>query len=391
MQVIGRATKKKSGLRFWNRALGIKANMPAERDKQIWQRTGLVGSVALAAWLLSGQVAFADTLTMPHCRNLPSDTFLGAATEGETVELTYVGIGNIDTTEETITAKPGTDEEGHTDFHYGKIMLPVLTAGDLTVASPDATTTPTAAALCRRGNSQPVAVDSEMYDADHVAVETAVGAARAKANDADTAATLAGQTGTTETSVRQVLNDAFDALEDIEDAWNDYAEDPPEDDNSPPTAYTSLATARAAIETELEKDPLAAPFTDSVDALNGARDALRAAATAVAALVSSDHMGFAITANIASGETEYIVVLASSGGTVPTAEVTFTGIMSNATEQAVVLSDLNEASMMGSFTFTTNTPRIVYGGYLRTPRQVENWRSPPLWSAWIRAPEKFIS
>ena len=80
MQVIGRATKKKSGLRFWNRALGIKVNRNTPHTRQPLAGVTLWGLVVGMALALMGQVAWAqdaeETVTThpPACQ--ASDLFV---------------------------------------------------------------------------------------------------------------------------------------------------------------------------------------------------------------------------------------------------------------------------------------------------------------------------
>ena len=115
MQVIGRATKKKSGLRFWNRALGIKVNVSTPHTWQPLTGVTLWGLVVGMALVLMGQVAFADTghdmLPDPTCSGLPAMSHL----DDDEVEISGSSVGSGDAlTEKDTTA--GTADEGDEGF-----------------------------------------------------------------------------------------------------------------------------------------------------------------------------------------------------------------------------------------------------------------------------------
>ena len=357
MQVIRRASKRKSGLRFWNRAPGIKADMNTPHTRQPLTGVTLWGLVVGMALVFMGSVAFADTLPTPHCRNLPSDDHLAAT---NTAELAFISIASIDETAVTFTAVKGTADEGDMTLWYGKIDLPQLSAGALTVTAPAASVA--TAALCRRGSSQAIGSDLDTLHAEadrakHTRIEGYEDAARTAASNATRDATLAGLEGATEADVRGYLTNAWNALDQIEEAWE-------REDDTPPNAseYTALGTAKEAIDTERDMTELTT-FTASATALTNAASALNGAigASGIGTLLTGNdaHQPFEITAQIGSGEEAYYVVISQEGDTALTGVgVTFSGIMAAAEEQAAfVLSDVG--SQEETITLTTNVTGLL--------------------------------
>ena len=143
MQTIRQAIKGRSGLRFWNRALGIEANRDTPRTRQPLTGVTLWGLFVGAVLLLMGQVAFAHTegkpLPVPTCSGLPADAFYTGDVSNvtdDTTGLADTGLPSYTTSSALVVPKVGDEDtanSGHSNFRYGKITVPALTAGKLAI------------------------------------------------------------------------------------------------------------------------------------------------------------------------------------------------------------------------------------------------------------------
>ena len=302
----------------------------------------LVISSVLAAWtLLAAQPVQAhsntEALPAPSCSGLPTaDDFFGADEAGGTAALAS------DNADDAPTAQPGTGSpRGNTNFHYAKITVPALTAGNLVVAS---TTTPADAILCGRQEGN---VTARTTYAAHNSAEIAQTAATNAQTAATNAQTTAGNNDTAggESTARGALRNAATALRTVATALRtvatalrnagnesaattaesaaDAADDPDSDNDARDNALVAAGTtvgARTGVGTD-------SSTSDEVSALSAAAGALGTAAGALGAAADTFHIGFTIDTVISSGDEEYVVVV-SSGATVPTLNVTFQGVIS---------------------------------------------------------------
>ncbi len=350
MQVTRRASKRRSGLRFWNRAPGIKSNMRTPHTRQPLTGVTLWGLVVGAVLVFGAQAAWAHTggepLPPPTCSGLPGDTFLDTP-----LELTAAGVSGYNDADQPLTLKAGDEEsEGNPDFHYGRITVPPLTAGELRVTSAiESDPEPTNAILCRPGESNPLAESREAYTAEHRRDDNAAAAADAAAEKARLAVAAVAATTATVADMEAAVRAAIQALV---------------------TAETALVTAGleaidavgTAIETleALEDGGTIDTGTDTTDALTTARAQLTAVASALREAIEAEHMGSGFTAYIGSGMETYIVVLAHGDDAPPTVNVRFSGLMGTSPLEQLV-GTAGSVETNATYTFTTNVEGLFMG------------------------------
>ncbi len=335
MQVTRQASKRRSGLRFWNRALGTKANRKTPHTRQPLTRVTLWG--CLVGLMLATGIGWAHTgpITSPTCAGAPaSDDFA-------TGEMQTLDVATID----DITLKAGDGTEGQTGLRYGKIEVPPLTAGDLTLTIDAATSSPIEAVLCQ--GTQSVARSMPTYEAAHTTADAAATQADTAQQAATRAAATADLTDTAPADLDRPLRDAKRALERAIDALEDA------DDTADTTAYDGAVTA---IDTELALSPLVK--SSAKTALEGAATQLTALAVALRA-TQATHTGLSLAHNVISGVEEYILVVSHAAATAPTAVgVAFTGIRAQGADVRAS-EPLGELEPTVTYTFNTNTAGLL--------------------------------
>ena len=370
MQVIRQASRGRSGLRLWNRAPGLRANRKTPHTRQPLTGVTLWGCLVGAVLVFMGSVAFAHTdgepLPLPTCSELPTaaDFFPAAGTADDALlDLAAANVGTY-TSDQNLALLPGDETEsgkGHSNFHYGKITVPALTAGELSVVVAEgAPAEPTNAVLCRPGMSQPVASDIEAYTAKHRAADRAAEAAQTAADAAGTAVTAARLSGNDKASDEDMVAAvaaARSALVAAEEALV--------------AADLSLITETdAAIDRLDALDPInteadtTAALTAAQQALYNADSATDNAASVLRAAIVADHMGVDLTAYLNSGVEEYILVVThrDEGETQspPAVTVQFKGLMGTSVLEQLVGTTGGEASS-ATYTFTTNIAGLFMG------------------------------
>ena len=319
----------------------------------------LVISSVLALWtLLAAQHVQAhestERLPTPSCSTIPGDAFFGTS---ETHGITSAATALADT--DLMTRRGGgTSGRGDIKYHYAKITIPALAAGELRVFD---TTTRTDdvlsdAVLCRGSSS--IASSTTSYtvhdtadaaaDAaddmnatttsdDHTKATNAAAAAGAAITAADDATATPALT-TRLSNARRALSTARSALSTARGdlataakALNSFAANA-----SDPAAATTAVNAvdeqdgvaddeQAALDA-FNNSNTALPPSNTADtqeltavqaalgnvqtALTAAAAALTAAATALTEAANSEHTGFNIRAEVSPGDQEYIVVVA---------------------------------------------------------------------------------
>ena len=355
MQVVRRTSKRKSGLRFWNRALGIKANMHIPRTQKPLAGATCLGFIVGAIIVFMGQVAFAHTgaIATPRCSDLPGEDFF-AAEDTELQTLTVSDLANLVTNSGVdITPKIGdadTADSGSKEYHYAKISVPILTAGVVTITSAD-TTAPVEAVLCH--NDREIAASRPPYIAAHTAADRAADLATADKITVDRNIELKSLGTTTDAEVKAFLLPAKRALENAQDALETAGDD---------TNATALDDEIMALQTAFDADPF--DRTDAGTVLDNASGALgQAAGHLRVSYTTGDmadlHKAVDLRAQIASGQKDYIVVVALQEGTaVVTNMLTlkFSGLMSNAASNEEVLWAQNPSA---TFTLQTNTHGLL--------------------------------
>lgn len=330
---------------------------------QDWMMRGILGGLVLAASLISAQ-AWAHTQALPSCSRLPTDAeFFG---DDETAVISTSALLP------TFRTKRGTGESGEGDlkYHYAKITVPQLAAGELRVAyTADATSSPpdppADAVLCHGSRR---ASYKTAYSSDHTREEGAARTARDRAKDADDDAMKAHDEAKEEASAAQEARDDLDgqaetnALDTIEGRVRANLRTAASDLR---TAADRLADAARALDTAgLETEAAAArideteadraadaaddarkeqttegggdpnangnpndeilalysadpngdttPHSDSAaEALaRAARDLITAATALEGAAIADPHTGFTLRAEVKSSEGEYILVVA---------------------------------------------------------------------------------
>ena len=312
--------------------------------------TFLVVSSVLAVWtLLAAQHVQAHTLTDPSCSGLPT-------VEGFFTDPTIDLASNTLTT----TTKPGTGgTSGNTNYHYAKITVPALTAGELTVST---TTAPSEAILC--GRQEGSVSDLPSYTSAHNSAALAADKANNAKMTAETAATAAGVTGANFTTAKNALNAAGGALTSAETALR--------------AAETALRTAGETLDADIAKGAADTAKQDATNAKQDATDATDAAGTvtplgtaggrlevaAMALDVAADaldtDMGFRINTLISSGDEEYVVVVTipADDTSTPQLTVTFEGVMSmDATAPAG--GSFTSPNQRDTHTLTANVPGLL--------------------------------
>ena len=290
----------------------------------------LIASV-LAVWtfLAAQHVQAHDrgtTLPSPSCSGIPEDTFFD---DEENILFNSLS-GMVETKRGT-----GVPGGGSRSYHYAKITLPELTAGELRVF--DGETDPISDAVLCRGSSQ--VVSSRMsYSAHDSALSSAAAATTAYEVATKAAGYHLNPDGDDQTSDAIDLNDVAN-LSAARSALS--------------RARTALSAARSALSTArtaLNRYPGTATAASAVldaEALTGtggAAPGLTAAATALAGATGDanddgygdggaadalfdaagrEHTGFEIRTAIAPGDNDYVVVVAlENTGTPPSATIT---------------------------------------------------------------------
>ena len=359
MQAIRQSDKRRGGLGFWNRVPGIKKT---PHTRQPLTGVTLWGCV-VGAVLLLGQVAFAHTgeVAMPTCAGLPSaaDFFTADTTLRALDSTDLTDLKPDDDAEITLSLKPGdaaTADSGRAGFYYGKVMLPTLTAGTLTLGgSPGGDMRPANAVLCRGASS--VASSIATYSDQHTEVDATQRRATMLQNEIERAADDAGPSAdpqaplTGRFSVRSALEAARDHLREIFAVL----------ERVDPDTTQEIEMEVMAIDTLLE-DPLT--DTDRADAVT----ALMAAATQLEALASAlgaeadEHEAVNLQAVLASGDHTYVVVVAveaTVGATsVAALDVNFQGIMTTDTNNPSDEGRLTQTSRSVAYELASNAPGL---------------------------------
>lgn len=360
MQAIRQVSKGRIGLRFWKRTLGIRAKRKTPHARQALTGVTLWGLVVGMALVLMGQVAFAHTGTVeiPTCGDLPSaDAFFTASSTraANDTELTFTNADLVELAGET--GIPLALEEGDTDetgqglsgFHYGKIILPTLTAGTLTISGePGGTDRPANAVLCR--GTTAVTKSVAMYENDHVAVDTAANTAKAAQSDASRAALLANNS---DTAVQQSLSvlraDLLAAKNALTAAVNALIA---ADDTADKTRADE---EKMAIDDVLEDGVEDGERGAANTALTNAAAELGGIVTALEAAGDAEHAEVNLATNLTSGEHSYVVVVAveESATTIAALTVNFSGIMTTGTESDQ--GTLSQTMRSATYTLQANT------------------------------------
>ncbi len=366
MQAIKQASERKSALRFWNGALGIKAKRNTPRIRQPLTGVTLWGIAVGVMLVLIGRVAFAHEmgapLPNPTCSGLPADAFFtGDPTNAtdDTTGLNTADVGGYDTTGALLVPKVGdenTANSGHSNFRYGKITVPALTAGKLAITvGAGSPAQPTDAVLCVRESTTPVGTSRTMYTAAHASADSAAQAARTAADAAGAVDADADPAPTTE-EMQTAVSAARAALVAVEAAMNAVNEI-----DGVTAITTELATVDTAITALDALDPEATGYLAAAEtALNGtggAEGALDAAATIIGATIVAQHMGVMLTTYLDAGTTEYVLVLAHGDDTLENVEFTFEGLMGADGLERVI----GKADSPKNYTFTTNVAGLFMG------------------------------
>lgn len=382
MQVIRQASKGRSGLRLWSRALGIKANRKTPPRQPL---TGVTLWGCLVGLMLTTGVGWAHTdgepLPMPTCSGLPADAFFdGTGTNpGTPLSLNAAnptGSGNFDSydnADKRLRPKQGDEnesEQGNSAFQYGKITVPALTAGELTVtiaanrgSGANLVNQPTNAVLCIPGNSQALATGSTSYAGPHADADAAGAAATAAATAAAEAARLAGLDANNEdratvSDVSNAVRAAINALAAAEDALDDLND--VDGQTVAPADFTTIADAITVLEALGAITASNAYATGTTNALTGANSALTTAAGSLTGAFATVHEGVAMTAYLDSGVEEYIVVLATDHTSLPDVNVRFAGLMGTG-ELTRLIGSTSSADETETFTFRTNVAGLFKG------------------------------
>ena len=301
----------------------------------------LVISSVLALWtLLAAQHIQAHSLTDPSCSRLPNADFF---TTNETLAITS---SNFSDNNLSTNTKKGTSESGggSTTYHYAKITVPALTAGELMVSEG---TGPSEGILCGRNVSS-----LPSYVAAHTSAESSATTATTAQTAATNAEMAARETNASESTAKRALRNAATALNRASTALINAATALRRiGTQAADTAANNLATfdsngdlisgdakeaADAATAATTVADATAdTSATDEANALDTAATDLGAAATDLGAAATDldPHMGFSINALISSGDEEYVVVVTvPADADAPSLSVDFKGVMATAAD-----------------------------------------------------------
>ena len=307
-------------------------------------------------------------LLAPSCRTIPDDTtvgpsdaFFGSAQE-KAITSTTATHSDLMTKRGVGTSPPG-QRRGDQRFHYAKITIPTLAAGELRVFDPTdaggrSATTPSDAILCRKGSQ--IASSRKTYTGAHRSAESAASTAQDRAGDARDASTVpdtptavdalnarhaANDPPTTPTqdestaaqatdantdvnAVRSALSRARSALIAVENALRAAARDAFTQANRNTLTAGADAAETAADELTDELDlnetpnlttsstvipddkDTAVDAAQSVLAGTNGDDALDLAAGVLLTWAQEEHSGFKIRATVSPGDEEYVVVVA---------------------------------------------------------------------------------
>lgn len=362
MQVIRQASKGRSGLRLWSRALGTKANRKTPPRQPL---TGVTLWGCLVGLMLTAGVGWAHTggepLPMPTCSGLPETIASPVALVAANVATYDNPTAGTQTTRLDLTTTAGdseTDNAGDSAFRYGRITVPALTAGELMVTidatsgtGGSAVTLPTNAILCQRDSTQVLATGSTSYAGSHADADAAGAAARTAATEAARTARLLEDDAdrATVSEVSTAVRDAIDALVAAERALT--ALDEVEGQSVAQSNFDAISDEITDLRALGTISAANAYEAGTATALDEAAAALRSnAATHLEAAFEDSHQGVDMTAYIDSGVEEYIVVLATDHTDLPDVEVRFKGLMGTG-EVARLIGDTTETE---TFTFTTN-------------------------------------
>ena len=388
MQVTRQMSKGKGGLRLWNGALGIRVNRDTPRTRQPLIGVTLWGCVVGMALVLMGQVAWAhdtgEPLPMPTCSGLPADTYFSAAPAATALTLDKDGVSGY-ATAQTLPMKAGSDDAtdgGDSDFRYGRITVPALTAGELKVLAPEGDPDePTNAILCAPNAARPLVAEGiTTYTSAHVAADRAAKAAQDAATAARTAATNAelaegnedrltvqGMDDAVDAAIR-ALDAAFRALTAVDRiegvtmiAQTDYDAITAARDDLDDLLPIDTNTDRATVATELNSAATALNDTSANPPTAGAAPALRAA-------IADQHEGLSLTAYLSpmtaalspgDDTATYVVVMAhhDDDTTTPAVTVEFRGLMGTGS----VTQAIGSANKTYSFPFETNVAGLFMG------------------------------
>ena len=292
----------------------------------------LVVSSVLAVWtLLAAQPSMAhdkgETLPTPRCsgNNFPGADFL----EGAEAEIKFNALTL------SLPTKRGNGVSGAGDirYHYAKITIPALAAGELRVFDGTETANHVSDAVLCRGSSQ--MVSSRMSYTRHNNALTAADKAddedsttttddAAKATAAVTAADTARNDDTITlsaarsalTTARSALSAARTDLREARTALSVFTTTGPaataafEAEVAAVDAYNNSTHPSTSIGNVQELADVKAALLTASGGLTAASTALNAASTALNAAAGTEHTGFEIRTPVSPGDEEYVVVVA---------------------------------------------------------------------------------
>ena len=258
-------------------------------------RPFLIISSVLAVWMLLAaqpSVAHDETLRSVRCSNIPDATFF-TATETAAITSAEENPDNVDTKRGQGTST----RMGDPNYHYAKITVPALTAGELRVF--DASADPVSdAVLCRRGSE--IASSRTNYSS-HNTLESA----QATALRAQTAAQAAADNASiSESAAKRALRSAASALTSAANTLRSYG-DPTNADTVDGFATAATTQANEATDNDV---------SDETGALGTAAGNLGTAAGNLGTLADGLHSGFKIRATVEPGDEEYVLIVTLPDG-----------------------------------------------------------------------------
>ena len=326
----------------------------------------LIISSVLAVWmLLAAGPGMAHekggaSLPTPSCGTIPDDTRVAPA------DVFFTGTQQRDITSAAtaptgLQTRRGIDQaqrRGDQRFHYAKITIPTVAAGELrvfdsTAAGGRSETTPSDAILCRKGST--IATSRKTYTGAHRSAESAASNAQDAADRADEvanasetmtardalaarhaaagttaspeeeAAAAAADANTDVNAVRSALTTARSALTTVENALLAAARAAFTDAQKTTlnNGADAAEMAAEALTTALDAEDLTTASTTATSAKTAAvtaakgilggtngDDALDAAAGVLLTWAQNEHTGFKLRATVSPGDEEYVVVVA---------------------------------------------------------------------------------
>ena len=231
-----------------------------------------------------------------------------------------------------VSTEKGTGEtgEGNTKYHYAKITVPALTAGELMVS--DNGEGPSDAYLCR--GSTKVAESRANYTNHNNAEKEAVSATNAATEARADADKPGASVRTLKSDLRTAANRLGYAADDLRKFDTSTA-----DDNADTAELAEMAADAVADRADADVDALQTALRTAADTLDAAADDLREAATV-------NHMDVMISVLISSGDEEYVVVVSATEA--PVLSIAFEGVMST------------DAAAEDGGSFTQNNQRITH-------------------------------